>query len=534
MNLEPARVVADGNVKLDSRPATGEVEHLEIDIESAAPQLAADGQPRGGNGNPAAGDPRGPGPAGNVGRPGDRAANQDSPLGKITRRFDIRGRVLRARLGRRDGELDLLEAWGEDDVQIVETHNVDPAASPVRLFGDRLHMVNHDPSNSWAELLGEPAHAEAGGMTLKGGRIHLDRSGNRLSIPGPGQLATMISPQMTGAMAAPGNRAARPLPPAAAPEKVPLVIGWKGGMEFDGQLATFDTEVVAQVDQRRFESNRMEATLTEPIRFGERGGSGPEDRSAQIDRIICRGSCFMESRTLVADEVQSIERMQARDLVVENQSGSVNAAGPGWVVQVRRGGIDALRPPELNPTGRVTQPTTNIRTNTRLSFLRVQFQGPLTGNFHNRQMSFTEGVETVYGPVDKWDETLDVDRLGERGVWMKCRTMTVRQVTTLEEQATELNASGDVRIRGSDFRAWGEQLTYTDAKDLLILQGDGRSDAQLWRQEKVGGRVAHIPARKIFFWRSLNRVKLEDVSGGEFGDFGNGNGSSARRLGPGQ
>ncbi len=42
-------------------------------------------------------------------------------------------------------------------------------------------------------------------------------------------------------------------------------------------------------------------------------------------------------------------------------------------------------------------------------------------------------------------------------------------------------------------------MTYAQAKDLIVLEGTGRIDAQLWRQVQVGSPTSHASARRILF-----------------------------------
>jgi hypothetical protein len=44
-----------------------------------------------------------------------------------------------------------------------------------------------------------------------------------------------------------------------------------------------------------------------------------------------------------------------------------------------------------------------------------------------------------------------------------------------------------------------------------VFEGDGRSDAQLYRQERVGAPTSSASAGKIFYWRGLNRVDIQDA-----------------------
>ena len=43
------------------------------------------------------------------------------------------------------------------------------------------------------------------------------------------------------------------------------------------------------------------------------------------------------------------------------------------------------------------------------------------------------------------------------------------------------------------------------------LEGDGRSDAQLFRQMKVGSPTSSASAGKILYWRAINRVDVDDA-----------------------
>jgi hypothetical protein len=51
-------------------------------------------------------------------------------------------------------------------------------------------------------------------------------------------------------------------------------------------------------------------------------------------------------------------------------------------------------------------------------------------------------------------------------------------------------------------------MTYTEAKDLLIMEGNGRTDAELYYQKHVGGPVSKKSAHKIFYWRSTGQAQF--------------------------
>ena len=80
--------------------------------------------------------------------------------------------------------------------------------------------------------------------------------------------------------------------------------------------------------------------------------------------------------------------------------------------------------------------------------------------------------------------------------------MTLRQGAIVQQpgqpdhRPMEMEAIGNVSVEGATFQALANRMTYAEAKDLLVLEGDGRDDAELYRQERVGRRRANrAPAR---------------------------------------
>jgi hypothetical protein len=76
------------------------------------------------------------------------------------------------------------------------------------------------------------------------------------------------------------------------------------------------------------------------------------------------------------------------------------------------------------------------------------------------------------------------------------------------------------RPEGDLFRAWANELTYAQEKDLIMLKGDGRSDAQLFRQVRASAPLSKTVARTILYWPSTRRVEVNDVHYLDFSQFG--------------
>jgi len=115
-------------------------------------------------------------------------------------------------------------------------------------------------------------------------------------------------------------------------------------------------------------------------------------------------------------------------------------------------------------------------------------------------MEFQQRVEAIWGPVG--------------GFTVSCESLGVGQTPPLPGQpraGLELGAAGNVLVEGESFTARSARLSWSEAKDLLVFEGDGRADAQLFRQLQAGGQPSSASAGKILYWRGLNRVEVEDA-----------------------
>ena len=122
-----------------------------------------------------------------------------------------------------------------------------------------------------------------------------------------------------------------------------------------------------------------------------------------------------------------------------------------------------------------------------LACLAVRFEGSLNGNIHTHEATFHEQVRRRAAPVDRWDATIDPDRpehMDPRRVlmratisgWPKCRrpskASALRKCRPWATPWSMRRPSPPGRCGSRTCRP----------KDLLILEGDGWTDAELFRQ----------------------------------------------------
>jgi hypothetical protein len=372
-----------------------------------------------------------------------------------------------------------------------------------------------------------------------------------------------------------GRAAPPPMSSGPQPPADPMFVSWQGRMDFDGQNAHFEHIVVGQNTTRNLRTENLDVVLRQKVNFAQ---VRPQDQT-EVGRILCHGLTLMESRAVDHDKLMGIDRMQVRDLMVDEVTGLIEGQGPGWVTSVRHGD-DNLMTPGATPGARAVRPaatngnaaagvigsaaapgagtatavagaprshqgghgthharpshTNSIAKQDHLNYLNVQFAGPLTGNLNQHEITMHDQVHTIYGPVLSWNDQLNlenIDELEDGDALINCDQLTVRQaegfITTPAPPPTqpqvvqqpppaphhpmELEAVGNTLVEAKNFTARSNRMTYAEAKDLLVLEGDGRRDAELYRQDHPGAPDSSTIARKILFWRSTNRVSVNDA-----------------------
>ena len=497
--LRPDRMSALHDVRLTSPQVTGAVEELGIWFKEELPPQA-----RPGSTHTATGRITGVLP---VYRPAEPAAHQPGTR-KPSRQqqFDITGKVLTSQVVMRSGQPELAELTVEGNVVLRETQTAEPDERPLIVTGDQVQVFNADTLQTEVVVVGlnPPARLEGKGLKLTGTNIKLDRGRNWVWINGLGHMELPVDHDMEG----------RPLD-----RPVPLNIDWQGKMEFDGTTVSFFESVAVTGPNQRMTTQRLDVSLSEAVDFAD-----PKmDREPQVARIECHQGVVIDSWSFTGPVQTSWDRMRSEDLSIDQVSGRIFGSGPGQVTSVRVGtsklsgslfkrGSDADRPARAE--GDLD----------KLSYLNVEFEDRIEGNLHDRTLTFYDQVECVYGPVASWDATLDMDdpdSLGPKGALLSSDELTITQMTTPLDgiKSMELVAQGNVRVEGSTFNAWGHRMTYDQAKDLLILEGTGRADAELFYQKHVGTPTQHIQMGKIRYRPSTHQLQIVDQRSMEFNQF---------------
>lgn len=426
--------------------------------------------------------------------------------------YNIQAETLRVRARVVGHKTELAKVIAENNVRLEETRVANEGDKPLVVTGQYMELEQPSPEEAVATVKGQPGYLEARGMTLASAVIHVDRARSALWTDGPGKMTIPADRNLEG---------------RTTGQPQVLEVTWQGTMDFGGQTATFKHEVLAQLGLQTMRTEVLEASFTRPVNLSSKSemprAAGEE--KPQIDTVVCRQGSLLESRTFEGQRLMSIDRLQTADMIVHQRTGDVRAAGPGWLLSTRvdngSEGMAALggAGPGAAPAA---PPVVGGLPEEKLAYLNVRFQRGMTGNLQRRVMSFEGQVRTIYGPIPQWDAQLDIDRpetWGERGIVLATEKLSVFEmgIGLKDKRFYEMEALGNTTVEGSAFLARAQRVTYAQSKDLLVLEGNGRTEAQLFRRQRSTTAPEEV-ADKIMYWPKTGEAMVEgqrylDVNG---------------------
>ncbi len=517
----PDRMLVQNRVNIDSPEVSGEVDQLEIWFEPVPSDLSGASGPTAPAQEALSGTSESQSRA--EASPGARPAGPLAPRPEdkpILRRYKVSGSLAQARFLLRGNKADLAELMLEENVQLDEIPLVPTDEQPMHLQGDRVQVFEaYDPDKTKIKVIGRHAEFRGRGITLSGTNINVDAATNHLGIDGEGRMILPVDRDLKG----------EPLP---FPEE--LTITWQKEMDFDGQTAQFQEKVVARSREQFLQTEYLEARFVRKILFRKVESDARPD--TDLEQITCRGGVYLEGRTFEKNPVlpagsagglvrpvganvayptpplrqESWEVFRAVDLTINRQTGALFAQGPGEITTIRTGAGDMLA-----AHGMPAQPTPKKPDDKdKLLYLYIKFPQSMTGNTESGQVSFQQRVNCVYEEVDSWQPRVDVrdpDSLSKHGMLLTADRLSVAEgpALTAGPRTFELEASGNVTAENGTFLARAARITYNQAKEWLILEGNGYAPAELSFQEYVGAPPTTRAASKISFWPETKRVEID-------------------------
>jgi hypothetical protein len=526
--VRPTRMLARGMVEVEAEQLAARTDRMEVWFRKQEPSIAT---PLGIAQQPSAAV-AGQGSAGAnpAGAAAPKPHGQKSPS---SGRMVATAALVRGLVSMAGNKSELEEMSLEGQVHVVEEPR-EQAAAAVRdvaaeagmeIRGDQMQLTRPTRFDARAIVSGRPAEVRGRGLDLQGPLIDFDRGRNRLTVDGAGRLKVPLAAGVGGfeSFGFTGGMSPAPATPApaavggaaAAAQPGSLDVNWQGRMDFDGLTARFVDRVVTVSGGTAVRAGSLDVVFNRPIEFSA-GQPQPAARP-DVARIACGSGVRIESESAAQDGGKSVEQLFVRDLVIDRTTGNVTGTGPGRLASTRFGQPPGMALPTGPQTpGAAAAPVAAAQPD-ELTYLGVDFQRGMRGNINRRVMEFHQRVEAIWGPVAKWGDTLDpraAAGLPPRVVTISSDVLGVGQAPPAPGQkrsSIEMAAGGNVLVEGESFTARSARLTWSEAKDLLVFEGDGRSDAQLYRQAKVGAATSSASAGKILYWRAINRVDVDDA-----------------------
>jgi hypothetical protein len=359
------------------------------------------------------------------------------------------------------------------------------------------------PGSKLAQLAGR-------GITMFVAAIEVEANSYRMRSDGAGKATLLVTRDLNG---------------QTSTTPFPVEVTWKGGLEFDGdRTIIFERNVAIAGADDVLRCDRLVAKLTAPIQ----PGAGLTQNTMDLSEVECTGKVAIDHLTRDEQGVTSHERMELLRLTINQQTGAISGDGPGVIRSTRFGnGLVALTGKQ-NPTAPSLISPPPGAPGSKLHFLRVDFRRGMTGNMYTRELTFQENVRAVYGPVDAWEQELDVMR--PETLPPDAMTLASDQLRLNEDpvaaRATpapgssnqpigpiQLVADKNVRIDGRSpthgaFSARAARVSYDQSKDAFILEGDGRTPATLWREGQQG---APPQANWIQYIRKTGQISVDKI-----------------------
>jgi hypothetical protein len=442
-----------------------------------------------------------------------KASNRD-PLNvtslKATLNFDAQQRFTRLQL---DGAVTLFETASESNPK------------PLKIQGKQLSITpTGSPDLFDMALIGDPVLMTGRGMEMKGSEIHLSQLTNEILIPGAGEVTLLLADESIDAQQ---PRLRDSLEPGTT------TVRWTDKLVFDGKQAVAQGDVfISTIRRSETATHHIVATseqlmlwLTEQITFGQpskRNTTNPKSKP-ELERVAILGNAQINHESIATDgQRESIERMASAEISLNHRTGEIESPAAGVLESSRLGVIDLNADPTADSQSR-NRRERNSRQKQQLTFMQIRYGQRLDGNLFERAMAFHGNVRAVYGPVQSWEERLDVDTGNRRpsDVTLSCDQLAVG---TWQQQSAkdtvEMTASGNATVQGENFETQSHIVSFEQATDLLKLEGNSRNNAQIRFRKSPNEAWQNAAANKIRFWRSTGKFEIDQLGQLEFSTQG--------------
>ena len=159
----------------------------------------------------------------------------------------------------------------------------------------------------------------------------------------------------------------------------------------------------------------------------------------------------------------------------------------------------------------------------------LNFRESMVAYMDRSEIVFEGKVELAAGPLPSWDHMIDINtmqRLNTNEMMLNCDLLKaydtsglgLRSSTASSAPSTanwEFQSLGNVRFAGKsdegDYSGSGYRVTYSQPKDLLVLEGDGRTPAHVRKEPLPNSREQPVDLDVISAAINVKTMKMQDV-----------------------
>ena len=466
-SIVPTKMAAIGNVILDTPELHGQTKRVDIWINEPrlnAPKPASD-------------------PLTNaIATPDDNEIPRN--------RYHVSGDSVQIQMTRQESAAGLEAISFFGNVQFQQQDRTAPNNIPLTLSGDVL-QIQQSPQGPLNVLIqgnqqrDRPARIAIDSVELVGQVLKMNQGINQVWIDGPGHL--VHAPNLESSNGS--NDVKR--------------LSWTQQMRFDGKTITMTGDVKTRGGQKLENGHQLnvgitggfaEANLSNKIIFSQ--NAVPED----VELLDIRYGDNVKMQTQTVDEVglqHSAQQFQMQEVSINQQTGDLTILGAGWLRSVQRNKKEAA---SANSNSSQTRVFTPGSSNMPLSYVHVKFERGGAGNLYQRFIHFDSKVAAIYGPVANWQEKLELtstNMLGPNTVQLNCERLMIADISRGKSREPQLaiTAAGNTYVESMQYTAQAARLTYSQPKDMLVLEG-GRENAKLWLNQNKSATPS-ASARKI-------------------------------------
>jgi len=487
-NWRPTKLVAVGNVQIESPQLSGQTQTLTADwnyVKSSAPSMAtiedaSDSQSTGllqprfvsGNTTPSNQSKQKLGfSSQSVVVQIDSLTNEQSPLTNQQR-------------AKRQDEIRRLVVEGNVRIdEIVRRTQKTPKHEPLQIQGQKVVVVPQSNNQHRIEIYGDAnpigstnqiermGQLSARGMALRGNPIYFDQTADRAWILGPGQILIQQKPNATpvrDVSMSPltnlpsGSRQQNLLFDAGtkSTKSRNIVVDWTGGMVFHGNQVYFEHGIVVNISSEDTTQQTRNQTITNSqaltlLLNKKIDLTNPDKGSSdeiKLDRMILVGEIIkpvFENPNL-GQQVASVANTNSVKsdgrVGIENRSFDSNnqlisrqiSDFPSAIYFAQSGDISAQGTGSIgvwqNRASKNSQFRTASSSNTQtshsgtLTYTQSNSDGRLSGKLTVETLKFSTNVRVAHGQVANFNQTIDPDQLRRptgKNMVMRCDEMTL-------------------------------------------------------------------------------------------------------------